>query len=396
MRQQASVRTGTRHPILVYAVTVGQSARMNVPGQLAYMRARGYRVILMCTPDDETMAYAREEGVELISLPMKRGYLVLRDLRAFIRAIRVFRQVRPDVVCSATPKAGFIVGLAGMVSRVPARVYDLRGLRLDGERPGSLRYHVLRSAEWVSCRTAHAVVVIGESLRSRAVALGVVRRAKTRILGGGSANGVDLDRFRPVSSVARRDARAERGFPSHATIFGFVGRIVYDKGIDVLIEAFESLPGRLRPKLVLVGGLEEEHRIPPHILARIRTNPDIRLTGFVRDPSAWYRVMNVVVLPSRREGFGTVLLEAAASGLPTVASRATGCENAIQDGVTGILVPVGDRERLTCAMLALADDPAMRERMGAAGREFVENNFEQGVVWSNIANFIEPLARRGR
>jgi glycosyltransferase involved in cell wall biosynthesis len=296
-------------------------------------------------------------------------------------------------VWAATPKAGFVVGLAGLASRVPARVYNLRGLRLEGERSGSLRYHLLRLAEYVSCRAAHVVLLPSEGVRSRAISLGVVAPAKTRILGRGSTNGVDLARFRPVTTELRRAARLRESLSPDAVVFGFVGRIVLDKGVDTLVEAFEALRNRVDARLLLVGDFEDGYPLPDPVRASIHDNPRIHLTGGVDDASPWYEAMDVLVLPSRREGLPNVMLEAAAAGLPSITTDATGCRDAMQDGVTGLVVPVGDPARLADAMATLAADPSRRARMGAAGRSFVERHYDSAVVWSNTAAFIQTLVR---
>jgi glycosyltransferase involved in cell wall biosynthesis/O-antigen/teichoic acid export membrane protein len=393
VRPEPAAQHGERAPALVYAVTIGLSARRNLRGQLGHLRACGYRVILMCTADEETRAYADREGIELIPLHLKRGFLAVRDVWAFLRAVRVLHRVRPALVCAATPKAGFVVGLAGLVSRVPARVYNLRGLRLEGERPGSWRYHLLRLAEYVTCRAAHVVLLPSESVRGRAISLGIVRPHKTRVLGRGSTNGVDLTRFRPVTPQARRTARGRGSLSPDAVVFGFVGRIVYDKGIDTLVDAFRALPGRVDAELLLVGDFEDAYPLPEWLGAGIRDDPRIHLTGDVDDTVRWYAAMDVLVLPSRREGLANVLLEAAATGLPSITTDVTGCRDATRHEVTGLVVPAGDAARLADAMTALAEDPCRRERMGAAGRRFVERHFDRAVVWSNTAEFVGTLVR---
>jgi glycosyltransferase involved in cell wall biosynthesis len=164
--------------------------------------------------------------------------------------------------------------------------------------------------------------------------------------------------------------------------------------VDTLVDAFQSLPRRLNAKLLLVGEIEENHRLSRRTRAGIHDDPHILTTGFADDVSLWYRVMDIVVLPSRREGLPNVILEAAASGLPCIATDATGCRDALMDGVTGIVVPVGRPAELARAMMRLADDPSLRARMGTAGRKLVEDHYSQPLVWANTADFIGGLVRR--
>jgi glycosyltransferase involved in cell wall biosynthesis len=386
-------RNANSKPIAVYAVTVGLTARVTIRDQLINMKKRGYRVILLCAYDEETASFTERAGIEFIPIPMKRGFLTFRDLRCLARATVILRKIKPDVVHFSTPKAALLIGLASFLSRVPTRVYGMTGLRLEGERPESLRYRMLRAAEYLTCKTAHAVLQPSESLRDRTTSLRLVRPNKALVLGRGSTNGVDLNVFQPASVPVRGAARAKTRIDEKALVFGFVGRVVADKGIHTLIRAFDLLPQRVRSRavLLLVGHIEENHLLPPGTVRRIGDDPDIIMTGFVENPSYWYRVMDVLVLPSRREGFPNVVLEAAASGLPTITTDVTGCRDAVDDDVTGFIVPVDDPHRLAEAMTMLADNPAERVRMGAAARALVERHYDRTAVLTKTADFIESL-----
>ena len=382
---------GQTQPIVVYGFTVSLTARTVFAGQLAHIGQRGFKTFLITSPDAQLSDFAEAEGVEVLALPMTRGLLGTGDLRSVMTAARGLWTLRPDVICFSTPKAAFLLGLASFVSRVPVRVYLMAGLRLEGERPGSLRYHVLHFVEYVTCRCAHVVLMPSESLRTRALSTGVVRPDKATMLGRGSVNGVDLERFRPATAEVRRAARADYLIDSRATVFGFVGRVVADKGISTLIEAFDTLPESLPAVLLMVGDLEEGHGLPPAVVERIRNDSRIRLTGFVDDTTEWYRLMDVLVLPSRREGLPTVALEAAACGIPVITTDATGCRDAVEDQVTGLVVPAGDQLRLAVAMERLAICGVDREHMGLAGRRWVEQHFDSHVVWSRTGEFLEDL-----
>ncbi|WP_232667190.1 glycosyltransferase family 4 protein [Pseudonocardia sp. TRM90224] len=384
-------------------MTVARSAVVLLRGQLAAMRAQGYRVVVICSPEDEIdlAGFAAAEGVEVVPLTMTRGLASPADVRSLVAAVRVLRRLRPSIVNASTPKAALVVGLAARLAGVPVRIYSLWGLRLEGERPGSLRYRLLHAAERATCGLATTVLCASGSLRDRAVELRLVREERTRLLGRGSTNGIDLERFHPFTPDEVVAAKAAAGFAEGAFVVGFVGRLVADKGIEALLAAFETVAGKgaaagRDARLLLVGDLDAADPLPTELAERIRTDPRIHVTGVVADPARWYPAMDVFVLPSRREGLPNVLLEAAACALPTVTTSATGCPDAVDDGRTGIVVGVDDAGALGTTLAGLAEQPAQRQRLGAAGRTFVERHFAEHVVWERIVDLYRELRNERR
>jgi glycosyltransferase involved in cell wall biosynthesis len=322
---------------------------------------------------------------------MEREISPLKDLIALVRLYRVIRQFKPDLVDVSTPKAGLLGSIAAMLARVPCRVYTLRGLRM--ETATGLKRAVLWLAEWISCACAHRVVPVSNSLRRRAVELKLVTAAKTNILEHGSG-GVDLVRFNPRRrSIPETEAlRRDLGLTGNETVIGFVGRFVKDKGIRELVEAFREL-SMTRPdlRLLLVGDFESGDPVEPEVRKYIESAATILRPGFVEDTAPYYALMDVFVLPTYREGFPGVPLEAQASGVPVVTTTATGAIDSIVDGVTGVLVPVGDSKALTKAIDGLLADSALRQRMGRAGRAHTEREFRQELVWDALIRHYQTL-----
>ncbi|OLT14216.1 hypothetical protein BJF78_19630 [Pseudonocardia sp. CNS-139] len=375
---------------VLYAVTVATSAIVLLRGQLATLREHGWDVALVSSPDERLPAFAADQGVRLFPVPMTRGLLSLADLRAIVAAVRILRSVRPAVVNASTPKAALVFGVAGVLARVPVRVYSLWGLRLEGERRGSLRFRVLWLAERVTAMAATTVLCASGSLRDRAIGLGLTTPARSRVLGRGSTNGVDLERFRPPGPGEADGVRRDLGFPPGELVVGFVGRLVADKGVGALLDAFTEVAAEAPTRLLLVGDVDDADPLPPDVLARVRADPRIVLTGVV-DPARYYPAMDVFVLPSRREGLPNVALEAAATGVPVVTTRATGCPDAVVEDVTGLLVDVDDADGLAEALRTLRADPDLRARMGAAGRAFVAEHFAEALVWERVEGCYRDL-----
>jgi glycosyltransferase involved in cell wall biosynthesis len=191
--------------------------------------------------------------------------------------------------------------------------------------------------------------------------------------------------------------RAKLGIPPSAPVLGFVGRLVRDKGISELIEAFQKLSAA-RPdlRLLLVGGFEAGDPVSPETKAYIQNEPRIILTGYVANTASYYQLMQVLTLPSHREGFPGVSLEAQASGLPVVVSDATGVIDSIVDGVTGTMVPVGDADTLASKIDGLLADDELRRRMGEAGRQRAIRDFSPESIWTALASLYRELLGKVR
>ena len=190
-----------------------------------------------------------------------------------------------------------------------------------------------------------------------------------------------------------RGVRAAHGISPDAVVIGFVGRLTRDKGVDELAVAFRALHEQVRGTVLLaVGEYEARDRPSPETLRLLATHPGVRHVGWQSEVLPYMAAMDILVLPTHREGLGNVLLEAAAIGLPTVTTNATGARDAIVAGSTGLQVPVGDANALTEALSALVRNPSLRDEMGRAGRKWVCEHFDQNDVWRRQAEEYRALA----
>lgn len=360
-------------------------------GVLRHLQSSGFEPLIVSSPGANLCDISFRERAQSIAVPIEREISPIKDLISLWRLCRILCHVRPTIVDASTPKAGFLTGIAAWLARIPCRVYTLRGLRLE-TATGAKRV-ALWTTEWIACACAHCVVCVSPSLRERAISLGLVPASKASVLGNGSG-GVDLDRFSATNreSTEIRVLREELGIPLNAPVIGFVGRFVKDKGIRQLIEAFQVLK-RTRPALhlLLVGDFEPGDPVEPEVRRYIESERAIIRPGFVSDTAPYYRLMDVLALPTYREGFPGVPLEAQASGVPVVTTTATGAVDSIIDGVTGSLVPVGDTNSLTAAVGKLLNDPELRARMGKAGREHMEQDFHPEVIWDALIHLYRNL-----
>jgi glycosyltransferase involved in cell wall biosynthesis len=355
-----------QRPRIVVGITNAQTCLV-LGDRLRALREEGFRVTLVSSPGELLTSTAAREGVESIAIPMHREIAPLADLVSLMRLWWLLYRLKPEMTEFSTPKAGLLGSIAAMLCGVPARVYCLRGLKL--ETCTGLKHRILLATERVAAACSHVVLCNSDSLRNRALDLAVAPEAKLRLLGSGSSNGVDIRRFSPGYC----NLRPHLGLPQNAPVVGFVGRLTRDKGLPELLEAFDAiLAARPDAHLLLVGWFDaSEDALNDDLRSRISKHPRIHLTGFVADTAPYYRAMDVMVLPTWREGFPNAVLEAAASGIPVITTLATGSRDAVVPEVTGLLIPPGYPEAISESVLQLLRDPERCRRMGKAARAWV-------------------------
>lgn len=370
-----------RHPApprLVYGVTIPTSATSLLRGQLEWMDAHGWDVHLVTAPGPELDELSARAGITCHVIPMEREPSPLKDAKALLAWIRLLGRLRPDVINLGTPKASLLGGLAAWLTRVPRRIYVVWGLRLEGFT-GPKRA-LLWIIEALTMATATDVLPISDSLARRVRDLRITRRRKVRpMIGSGSSNGVDARRIQTGALGKRESIRAALGLAGDAFVVGFVGRLVADKGIPTLVRALRD--PRLADVSVLVVGNEEEGGLADELKA---SPVKVVWAGYVEGPWAQLIAMDVLALPTKREGFPNVVLEAACVGVPTVTTRATGAVDAVVDGVTGLQFNFDDASALADALVLLRDQPGLRDRLGEAARERAEVEFAPERIWSGL------------
>ncbi|MBI4229173.1 MAG: glycosyltransferase, partial [Deltaproteobacteria bacterium] len=244
---------------IVYIITTGFSANVLLRGQLSFLRQRGYEIFLICSPGDDIENVKEREKINVWPIQINREISLIADLRALFNIVRVLKEIKPDLINCSTPKAGLLGSLAGWIVGVRVNIYTLRGLRL--ETTTGFKRFVLSMCEWVASACAHEVICVSNSLKMRYVELGLAPAKKIIVLGDGSSNGVDIERFRPCREKRKCENRLleELKLPDDAMVLGFVGRIGPDKGLVELLKAFSLVCKEVRNVfLVLVGGIDAE------------------------------------------------------------------------------------------------------------------------------------------
>lgn len=362
-------------------------------GQLTHIQQCGYDVSVVASPEAEFERMLDDLSIRGHGVPMEREISLGRDLVSLLRLWKLFRRERPHIVQGHTPKAGLLSMVAAWLARVPVRIYHMHGLRF--ETTLGLKRKVLKLMEKLSCSLSHRVISVSRSVADEAVSEGVCPRSKITVLANGSANGVDARRrFNPETAEPRLYCRLrlEHGIPGEAIVLGFVGRLVRDKGIRELVDAWRIISAK-RPDthLFVVGEFESGDPVPDDVRTMLQTGERIHLLGRVGNMPEVYRSIDVLLLPTYREGLPNVPLEAAAMGIPVVATRVTGCVDAVLHDRTGVLVPARDANAVAEAALRYIEDPDLRVKHGRAGREWVLEQFQPERVWEALRDEYDVL-----
>lgn len=370
-------------PIKLLLITTVPETLGFFTGQVGYMKQRGFEIYALSSPGELLDQFSEREQVPVYAVTMPRRITPFGDLIAIFHLWRCIRQIRPHIVHASTPKAGLLGTISAWLARVPIRIYLNRGLPLM--TASGLKRSLLWWSEKVSCSLSHQAYCVSHSIAEVMVAEKICSESKVKVLLGGSSNGVNaLGRFNPTrfSAKTREDIRQQYGIPQDALAIGFVGRVIRDKGVGELVSAWKTLRDEFpNLHLLVVGPFESQDPIDPADEATLRTDPHVHLTGRQADTAPVYTAMDVVTLPTYREGLPNVPLEAAAMQLPVVATRVPGCIEAVQDGVTGTLVPLYDVEALAVALRTYLQNPQLRQQHGHAGRDRVLREFSQEVLW---------------
>jgi glycosyltransferase involved in cell wall biosynthesis len=371
-------------PRALYILTTSQSLTLT-RGQFAFLTHAGFDVSVIASAGEELCAAHEIEQVDVVTIPIAREISLGGDVVSLWRLCCAIRRLRPAITNVSTPKAGLLGGISAWLNRVPCRFYTLRGLRCEATT--GVKRRLLIFSERIACLCAHRVICVSESLRQKAIALRVVDVRRTLVLSSGSSNGVDAARFVNSPELSQRAAtiRKQLNISGAVPVVGFVGRLTRDKGVIELLRAFSILKKEFPAvKLLLVGDFEIGDPPPDGVRRTIAEDPQIIHTGFVPDAAAHYQLMNVLALPTYREGFPNVVLEAHAAGIPVVATRVTGVVDAVNDEVDGLLVPLNDAVALASALAQVLRDTKLAKRLGRAGRQRVLCDFKPVTMWNAI------------
>jgi len=346
-------------------------------------------VTLLTNPENDTFTPSLEDlKVRLVPIGIKRRFSPWADLVVLIKLILYLRGEKFDLVWAVAPKAGLLGMLAARIANIKARLFIFQG-EYWASRTGLWRLF-LKLMDKVTAIAASHLLAVSESERSFLESNKIVRQGDVTVLGFGSISGVNLKRFN-FSQTSRDQIRLSLSIPNDSEVLLFAGRLTEDKGLFDLTEAFIST-AKTRPNLFwLVVGPDEE-KIWPNIVNKLGDCAKrCKYVGFTVNMEKYMAASDFICLPSRREGFGMVIIEAAATGIPAIAYDIYGVSNTIDNGVSGLLVEKNNIKKLTETISLLADSSDQRKKLGNAALARVREKFDQKIVIQGYIDFIKKI-----
>lgn len=338
----------------------------------------------LCVLCDEDAEFRKNlpEYVRYIPVPMKRG-ISLSGIGAMVKMAKIFRKEKFDLVQYSTPNASLYASLAAKLAGVPVRLYCQWGIAYVGFQ--GVKRKIFKTIEKLVCRLSTHVEPdsFGNLRFSRQE--GLYDESKSSVVWHGSASGVDMKKFNIAQKdIWRRQIRQQYDIPEDAFVYGFVGRITGEKGVNELFAAYRRLVQERDAYLMLVGFLEKADSVDQELYAWAQNQKTVVFCDYTKVIERYMASMDVYILPSYREGFGSAVVESEAMGVPVIVSDIPGPTDAMRRDETGIVVKKADVATLHDAMITLYDDAAMRQRMGEAAYRFASENFDQTKLAEQI------------
>lgn len=363
---------------ICYVVTIPITIRSFFIPQLEYLAENGFDVSVICS-NDGVIKNELGEMINYIPLDIPRGISFCGSIRAIKQLTNIFRREQFDIIQYSTPNAALYASIAAKRVGCPIRNYHMMGLRYLGASGFGRKF--LKLIEKNCCNNSTSIECVSYSNLEMGISEGLFTREKVCVVWNGSTGGVDLKRFDYVNRKKwRNEIRSQLGFEGKDFIYGFVGRVTKDKGINELLEAFAGI--KEQSKLLLLGPMDEIDTLDQGLLDSAKLNQNILFHDVVTDVEKYYAAIDVLVLPSYREGFGNVVIEAAALGTPAIVSRIPGPVDTVIAGETALLVSPQNVDELRGAMLRIMHEDY--RQMGIDAHCFVKNSFDSKVLCEKI------------
>lgn len=364
--------------------------------QVAELGMRGAEVSVVTSNGTELDSINGMTGVSSKVIDISRSISPLADVLSIIRLFILFKKQRTQIAHSTTPKAGLLTALAALMARVPVRLHTFTGQPWIDMR-GPKRLLIMACDRLIGLLNTRCYAD-SASQRDFLIQQGIVDANRLFCIGAGSLAGVDLRRFDSTlfSQTQRELTRQILGIPNYSCILLFVGRITVDKGIRELLKAFQNLKNTgTDVHLVLVGPIDVESGVVGSISQLdIEDLLDVHVVGYSDNPETYLSIADILCLPSYREGFGTVVIEAAAMGVPTIGTNIYGLSDAVVNGETGLLVPPRNVGKLTTALMKLITDESLRLKMGNAAKQRATNLFDSRIINDQVVEEYHQLLKQ--
>lgn len=368
---------------LIVGITAPGSVIL-IQGQLQYFKDKGYETYLMAPSHEKVTKYCEQEGCIHLPIEIEREISITKDFKSLLSIYKHFKRVKPDVINFGTPKVSLLGLISAKLLGIKNRIYTCRGYRFEHET--GFKRKLLKQLEKLTASCAHNVICISNSVRDFGLENKLFSKEKSIVINKGSSNGLDLTRFNP-ELIAQQEIIAKKqelNILEKDFVFGFVGRLVDRKGVNELYEAFDNIcKANNNFKLVIVGPIEEEQIADKTLIKRMNGHPNIIMTGTQYNVPLYLSIMDVFVLPAWWEGFGNVLIQAAAMGKSIISCNVTGCKDAVNNGFNGDLIEAKSVEKLEQKMLEFYNNESLRSKYGLNGITWAKN-FNSEIIWKGM------------
>lgn len=366
--------------------TVPISLNLLLQGQLRMLNEE-YEMVAVASPGKDLEEVGAREGVRTVGIRMERRISPIQDLKSLFALIKLIRKEKPWMVHTMTPKAGLLGMLAARICGVPVRLHLFTGLVFPTSK--GLKRKLLMTTDKLTCACATFINPEGEGVKRDLERFGITHK-ELHIVGNGNINGIDMAYFDRTEEVMKK---AESIREKDCITFCFVGRIVGDKGMNELAEAFARLEKEFPScRLLLVGDFEEKlDPVSPETKRMFLENSRVTFAGWQQDIRPYLAASDIFVFPSYREGFPNVVLQAGAMGLPSIVTDINGSSEIIRDGMNGVIIPPRDTEALWKAMRNMLTDEAARRKMAANARNLIGSRYDRTFLWQELKKTYKSL-----
>jgi len=365
--------------------TVPVSLKTLLKGQLGFMQ-QYYKVTAISSDCNQLKEVGINEDVKTYSVELTRQITPFKDLKALWKLYRYFKKEKPFIVHTHTPKAGTVGMLAAKLAKVPHRLHTVAGLPLL-ETQG-IKRTLLNFVERITYKCATRVYPNSFNLKNIIIEEKFCSSKKLKVIANGSSNGIDTTYFSlsQISDNTKTELNQKLNIKGNDVVFCFVGRLVKDKGINELVQAFMEINQQnSSTKLLLVGGFERElDPLLPETEKEINDNPNIISVGHQKDVRPYLAISDIFVFSSYREGFPNVVMQAGAMELPSIVTDINGCNEIIENEVNGLIIPPKDVKNLKEKMLLLLNDNDLWNKLKRKSREMITSRYEQKMVWEAL------------
>ena len=339
-------------------------------------------ISFICSEDEE-FASELPEFIHYFPVPMERG-ISISGIKSMMQMKKIFVKEKFDLIQYSTPNASLYAALAGKLAGIPVRLYCQWGLVYVGFE--GIKRQVFKAIEKIVCKLSTWIEPDSVSNLNFAHEENLYPQTKGSVIWNGSACGINLEKFDISQKIKyRKDIREKYNFPEDSFVYGFVGRITKDKGINELLAAFKQIyESNSNVYLMMVGTTEKDDTVDESLFLWSKKCEHVIYTGFTDIVEQYLSAMDTYILPSYREGFGMGVVEAEAMGVPVIVTSIPGPVDAMKENETGIVVKKGSIKELLRAMKKLYEDKHIRKEYSSNAYDFAINNFEQKKLFGKI------------